>query len=456
MSAVQVEQVGRREGRPRRRGRMLAVTGLVSMALIAAACGDDGDDGNDDASPGATAETTAGEDGGGDAGSSDILTTLFAADGESPLAGETITIGASLTLSGTTASFGQDGLNGLELAVRHIEEAGGPTFELVVEDVQFDPTKGVAAARRFANEDLGVQATAASAVLGSQIPVIEQEQLLTFDPSAGVGTLPSMPFFWAGKGETPNGPWAGTIEYLTQEMPDVETAMLVGAGGGSAIDDTQEQQLEDALDGSGIEYLGAERYPQGQNTDFSNVIQRANGREPDVIFLAAYAADPGNFMKQYEAAGGDAQVIVPEYTREGAEAGGSAYDDVLFAQDNFLPTAPSNEWAEFFTQEYEAEYDSAPTIYAASYYDTLFLIWKLIELNDGDASSGEALQNVLMDNLGPWPSVVGTGEESGTIEFDPETHAMSERGYVLGDVVDGEPVPLAYFGPDGGDFELAE
>ena len=207
------------------------------------------------------------------------------------------------------------------------------------------------------------------------------------------------------------------------------------------------------MEGKSLQYAGAERYPQGSGSDFSNVIVAINERDPDVIFLASYGPDPGNFMAQYAAAGGEALVIGPEFTAEAADAGGEAYNGMYFAQDNFLALAPANAWATQFVENYRAEYGSDPTIYSASYYDTLFLVWQLLELDGADPADGEAMQALLEANLGPYPSVVGAGDLSGSLAFDPETHAMSERGYVIGKVEDGAPVLLASYGADGSDLK---
>ncbi len=462
---VRRQAVGkRRRGSQSRSGPLMALTVLGVLVLGATACGSSSKSGGAaTTAAGTTAATTPGATStassattaaSGDA----LLAKLFGGSGADPLAGKSEGVGASLTLSGTTATFGQDGLKGLQLAVKDIKAAGGPDIKLSVQDVQFDPTKGVQAVRQFVSSGIGVQATGASAVLGSQIPVIAQQKVLSFDPSAGVGTLPSKPYFWGAKGETPNGPWPGAIKYVEQQMPSAKGVLLVGAGGGSTIDDTQNKQLQDALAGTSLKYLGSERYPQGQNTDFSNLIQRVNGHNPDVIMLAAYANDPATFMKQYVAAGGTATVIGAEYTAEAAKAGGAAYDKMLFAQDNFLPTAPSNAWAKRFVDAYRAAYNSDPTVYSASYYDALFVIWQLMSKTakaNGNPQSGETLQTTLQANLGPYPSVVGTGTDSATLSFDATTHALSDRGYVLGKIVGGAPQPLAYYGVDGADFKLA-
>ena len=139
------------------RGRLLLVlTAILAIGLIAAACGDDDDD-----------------DGGGDA-----LKIAFLAD-----------------FSGPLAEFGPVIQTGVELAIKHINAAGGVNgadVTFVTGDSAVDPIQGVEEARRLVEVE-GVTAIVGPLSSGVTIAVAESVTgaagVVTITPS---GTSPSV------------------------------------------------------------------------------------------------------------------------------------------------------------------------------------------------------------------------------------------------------------------------
>lgn len=430
----------------------LSVATLVSVvALVMTACSSGSNSAK--SSPPSTATSGSSTPGSSVGPSSSPISDLFPVNG--PSHGKSYKIGLSISLTGGL-TFGHDGLNGIKLAQQEIAAAGGPNFDLVTQDVGIDPTKGVTTARSFASSGIDIQVTSASAVLGSQLPIIAQDHILSFDPSAGVGVYPDKPFFWAAKGETPNGPWPTMVKYIEHALPNAKRVVFSTSGTG-AISSTQENQLKADLKGTQLSVVGTVLYPQ-TTTSFANVASQINADHPDVVVLAAYATQPAQFMKDYVAAGGKAQVISADFTTQDAQVGGSALNNLWFAQDNFLPDHPTNAWQTYFDQQYVKAYGSQPSIYSATYYNALFLIWQLIDkaLSSGvDVSNGTAMQSLLESNPGPYTSVIGVGTKSGEMAFDTQDHSLGKQySYMIGKVENEQPVPLAYGNADGTGFKL--
>jgi ABC-type branched-subunit amino acid transport system substrate-binding protein len=111
-----------------------------AIALLAAACGDDDDDDDDngEATPTATAEATE--------------EPTATATEEPAETGEQLKIAFLADFSGPLAEFGPVIQTGVELAIQHINAAGGVNGQDVVfvtGDTQVDPTQGVEEARRL-------------------------------------------------------------------------------------------------------------------------------------------------------------------------------------------------------------------------------------------------------------------------------------------------------------------
>ena len=84
---------------------------------------------------------------------SDSTTTTESA---TPAAGDTIKIGAIVSLTGTYAGLGQPEKNALEMEVARINEAGGvngKSIEVIYEDDATDEAKAVAAASKLIEQD---------------------------------------------------------------------------------------------------------------------------------------------------------------------------------------------------------------------------------------------------------------------------------------------------------------
>ena len=113
--------------------KMLALPVLLLVSLLAIACGDD--DGDVPSAP--TGTTPAAAD---------------TADDDATMEVEALTIGFLADFSGPLAEYGTATQTGVELAIKHINEAGGVNGQdvtFVVGDTRVDPTQAVEEARRL-------------------------------------------------------------------------------------------------------------------------------------------------------------------------------------------------------------------------------------------------------------------------------------------------------------------
>jgi len=216
-----------------RRRMLLGTAGAAGAAAFLAACGDD-DDSSSSATTGAPATTAGGSattaggsatTAGGSAttagGGSTDLATLLEIDPASAGKGKTIDLGAVLALTGTGSFYGKTMSRGLDLAAKHIQELGGPTFKYTYLDHKSgDPAAGVQAMAELVSK--GVQAKFASygdditAMLSSTI----ENKVFTFDGGGGTGiTAQGKPFFWGTRAITPNDPMPGLFKWTKAGGP---------------------------------------------------------------------------------------------------------------------------------------------------------------------------------------------------------------------------------------------
>ena len=101
---------------------------------------------------------------------------------------DAFTIGGNFELSGATASYGTPMSNGVKLAVKHVNEAGGvlgQEVEYVEYDNRSDLTESASVAQRLVNEDvLAIVGPATSGDVKAAIPVINEGGVTTVAPAA--------------------------------------------------------------------------------------------------------------------------------------------------------------------------------------------------------------------------------------------------------------------------------
>jgi len=475
-------------GRRRRIDRR-AVAALSAVALVGAlaACGDDDDDsdsGSTDATEapaesaaadtaGDTTADTAATEGteaadGGDSGgeaSGDLgqqIRDLTGFDAESEAcAGEEITVGAVLALTGPGSFYGTTMSRGLDLAAEHIEAAGGPVFSIEYKDHK----SGDAAAGQQAMTELGeagYPAKVASYVddLGAMLPGTAEYEMFTLDGGGGTSIFgQGQPYFWGTRAITPNDPLPGLFQYLQETQPDATTVGLVGWDIGEPSNGIIKEDILAKIADAGYEHNGLYELTPVGSQDYSQVLPKITSNEPDILLASMYGQDIGSFINQAQTAGIEATVIGFEFTPDGINASKGTFDDgYTFAYDFFDAANPTNPWAQLFVDEFEAAYGEAPDFYAANYYEDLFGMWDLVRrvCSNGEEITGPNLDAALQAD----PTLISVygGDESGpgTKTLDLETHSVTERSMGVFTYQDGEVTPLAYFDLNAADFQMAE
>jgi ABC-type branched-subunit amino acid transport system substrate-binding protein len=426
----------------------------VASSLLFAACGDDNKSsgsGSDAGAKPATADTTAvgkqasdfsGVAGGPEAGQ-----------------GKTWKIGATLPLSGGGAFFAKEMKRGIDLAVEHIEQAGGPKIEVVYKDGKTgDANAGIQAARELGQDKIPAVINAYLANLGSMLPGLKTYKMLSLDPGGGTGqTLREQPYFWGARASWPDAPYPGIYKYVADKLPDAKRVALVIWDNGKPFVDSATASLKKSLSDNGLELVATEKVPVGA-TDFSTTIARLKNVNPDVVQLAISGADIAFFLKGYANSGIKAQAIGPDWSPDIAKSAGAAATNFWYSFDYFDPAAPPTAWSKFYAAEFKKKYGFETTWLAANYYETMFAYWKIYAntLKAGkDVNSGSDLQDTLVADSTFKSVYGGTPSTVGEFSFDTKSHTIAVRDLSLLQVIaPGQAKLLASFGIPGDNFKV--
>ncbi|MBN8868552.1 MAG: ABC transporter substrate-binding protein [Solirubrobacterales bacterium] len=355
-----------REGRFRPLASRLAraVAALLAVAFVAvalAACGTSSSD----------------DDGGGDGGEGDI------------------TLGYTATLSGEFASYGTEMEDGVDLAVKEINQDGGVDGRQLKVDAEDDlgkPGNGPVVAQKFCDN------SSVSAVLGysfssvalAAVPIYTQCGLPVL---ASAVTSPELsgasPMFFRN---VLNDDFQGSEmgKYAVEKLGYENIAVLnqkddYGIG-------TSDGFIEGVEDAGGT-ITSRDEYQLG-TTSFDSQLATIKKDDPDAIYIGGFYAEASKIATQAQALGLNQPLLGTDgsLSPDLIKLGGDAVDG-MYVYGVFSP-ASHDEATDRFVKDYKAANGEEPTSWAALAYDAVYTVKAAIE------KTGDASRQGIADGLG--------------------------------------------------------
>jgi branched-chain amino acid transport system substrate-binding protein len=304
----------------RRKARVGAVVlAAVAFAAVTAACGG--------------GSSSSSENGGSEASGT--------AGGEEL----TLTIGFSGALTGPYAAYDQPLLNGMEMAAKQIEDAGGYKgvhVEIVSKDNKDDQTLTATTTQELLDQGIKVFVLSTADVVTAEGLLVAQSGGISSVGANTAGQIvkdvgPSTFMIVApdNEGAAAGGQYACDTGYRNAYLlgsPEIPYTKLLP------------EYFADAFaHDCGGKVTGTDTYKIGQ-TDFGTQVTKIQNAspQPDVIYTSIFVPDSGVFLKQLRSAG----VTIPVLTVDGndsslfVDSGGSAVDGVVYTTHAF-PTPGS-------------------------------------------------------------------------------------------------------------------
>ncbi|MGI9336050.1 MAG: substrate-binding protein, partial [Gammaproteobacteria bacterium] len=282
-----------------------------------------------------------------------------------PLAGatqETIRIGVLQPLSGGLEVLGEQGVQGVRLAVEEANEAGGVLggreFEIVVADTKTDPKTAVERTRELIGRDqvhaiVGPVTSANRDAIQATIERFKTPLLYATDYEGGVCSryivaYSALPEHWVNP----------LIPYVHQNFG--QKYYLFGS------DYIWPQKMNEAITRVVTELGGVvqgEEYTPFGVKDFTSTIRKIEASGADVLVITVVGADATTFVKQFTAAGlrdriklvffGFSENYLPGFATEESEG--------IIAPANFIETLARPE-AQAFVKKVRTRYGADSTV----------------------------------------------------------------------------------------------
>ena len=308
--------------------------------------------------------------------------------------GDTIKVGGLLEMTGGSASFGISGKNGIDLALKKINEKGvlgGKKLSLVVADTKSEASEATNGMQKLISQDKVVAVIGpnqSSAVIASGA-INNGAKVVDITP---MGTNPDVTFDPKTRQVKPYSfrtcfidPFQGTVmaSFASNELKVKKAAIY--------IDNTSDyakglaQFFKENFVKNGGQVVIEEAYLQ-KDTDFKSTLTKIKAAQPDFIYIPGYYQEVGLIVKQAREMG----ITVPMAGGDGwdsaklPEIAGKAALENTFFSSLYSPDDTSDLNKEFVA-EYKKAYNTNPDVFAALAYDSALLVAKAIE----DAGSAD-------------------------------------------------------------------
>mgnify|MGYP004651780981 FL=1 len=308
--------------------------------------------------------------------------------------GDTIKVGGVLEMTGGSASFGISSKNGIDLALKKINEKGvlgGKKLSLVVADTKSEASEATNGMQKLISQDKVVAVIGpnqSSAVIASGA-INNGAKVVDITP---MGTNPDVTFDPKTKQVKPYSfrtcfidPFQGTVmaSFASNELKVKKAAIY--------IDNTSDyakglaQFFKENFVKNGGQVVIEEAYLQ-KDTDFKSTLTKIKAAQPDFIYIPGYYQEVGLIVKQAREMG----ITVPMAGGDGwdsaklPEIAGKAALENTFFSSLYSPDDTSDLNKEFVA-EYKKAYNTNPDVFAALAYDSTLLVAKAIE----DAGSAD-------------------------------------------------------------------
>ena len=345
--------------------------------------------------------------------------------------GDEIVIGANFELTGNHAQYGANANNGLKLAIKEVNDAGGingKKIKIVEADAKSEAAESVNAATKLISDDNVVAligpAVTANVIAESQVATDNKVPIIApaaTNPDVTVENGKVKPFVFRSCFIDPQQ--SEVMAQFAAKDLNAKTAVLY-LDSSSDYSKSLGKIFKEKFEADGGTVVMEEAF-LAKDQDFKAALTKIQTANADVIFVPAYYEEVGKIVKQARELGITAAILGTDGWDDSKVvdiAGKDALNNTFFCTHYF----EGDEEVQGFIKAYQAEYNTAPNVFAALGYDAGKMLINAIERDGTDSEKIRANVETIKDLM------VGTGK----ITMDPATHNPI-KGIVVIETKDG-------------------
>lgn len=351
-----------------------------------------------------------------------------------PAAGQPILVGHFGSLTGAEATFGKSTSNGIRLAIKTFNAAGGlkgRPIELKEYDTRGDAGEAKLAVERLVKSDnvVAVLGEVASKLSLAGAPVCQEAKVPMISPSSTNPRVTEVgDYIFRVCFIDPFQGFAGA-KFAREELKAKTAAILVDQAQAYAVG--LSEQFEQNFVKMGGTIASTQRYSGGAQ-DFTAQLTAIRAAKPDVIYVPGYYTDVGNIAIQARKLG-LTQPLLGGDGWDSAELAKIAKDAIegSFYTNHYAPDQPDARVQDFI-KAYRAEFGSTPDGLAALGYDAANILFAA--MRSAATLEGPALRDAIAATK-DFPGVTGN------ITINEKRDAVKSAVVVEMAVSDGQELP---------------
>lgn len=314
---------------------------------------------------------------------------------------DVIKVGANLELTGNSASYGTSAKNGIEMAVKEINDGGGllgKKIEISYGDNRSEATEAANAMQKLLDDDVSFiigPDTSSGAI--ACVATAEQEKIPMISP---FGTNPDITVDPSSKSVRPHvfrGAFIDTFQgkviadFASKNLNAKKAAIYVDNS--SDYSKGLEKFFVEEFEKAGGSIVATEAYLQ-KDTDFKAALTKIKAANPDVIVVPGYYQEVGMIVKQAREMGMTQPIIGGDgwdSTKLAEIANAANLKDCYFA--NHYSSDDTAEVVQTFVKNYQKAYNQKPDAPAALAYDSVMILAQAIK--DANSTDQEKVRAAL-------------------------------------------------------------
>ena len=314
-------------------------------------------------------------------------------------AAETVKIGGIGPLTGDNANYGISVKQGVELAIKEINAAGGiggQQIELSFQDSQGDPESAANAYGKLM--DWGMQLSLGCVFSGETATVVaaaKDDDIILLTPSGSSDAIleGNDKAFRVCFNDSYQG--VAAADFVVEHKLADKVAVLYQSDYDYSVGLYEAFKAE--CEAKNIQIVEVQTFTEGTKTDFTTQINKLLDADVKVIFIPIYAEPASTFLTQAKGKFGDDVYFFGADGLDGIL--GKVAQDVTIA-DNVLmltPFAADSTEADIqtFVKAYQEAYKSTPDQFAADGYDAIYILKAAVE--KAGSTSGAAVAKVMQE-----------------------------------------------------------
>jgi branched-chain amino acid transport system substrate-binding protein len=292
-------------------------------------------------------------------------------------AAKEITIGAVFPMTGPIATYGQESVNGMKLALVEInkKEAKGRKIKLILEDNKGEPMESANAVRKLISVDnvIAIIGSVASSNTLAGAPIAQNSKVPMLTPASTAEPVTQTGSYISRTCFTDAFQGVVMAKFAYDSLIKKKAAIIVDTS--SDYSKGLAKVFRKEFKKLGGKIVKGDFAYQQKDTDFRSLLRKVKRQKPDVIFLPGYYTEVGLMLKQARQMGiklpflgGDGWDSPKLQELAGKDAIGGNYISSHFSPDDTDPSVQN------FVKKYMETYGQRPGAMAALGYDAILVI----------------------------------------------------------------------------------